>query len=96
MRKVIWSPKAVKDYSIIIEYLLTVWTIKEVQRFIDKVMSVLTTLENGDIEFRKIGIKDYHIIVIQKHTSIIYRKVSHDDVQIVRIWDNRRNPQNLI
>lgn len=95
MRKVIWSPKAVKDYSIIIEYLLSVWTIKEVQRFIDKIMSVLTTLEKGDIEFRKIGIKDYHVIVIQKNTSIIYRKVSNNDVQIVRIWDNRRNPQKL-
>lgn len=95
MRKVIWSPKAIHDYSSIIDYLLSVWTVREVQHFINKVMSAVSALENGDVEFKKLGIKGYHAIVIQKNISIINRIVSINNVQIIRIWDSRQNPHKL-
>lgn len=95
MRKVIWSPKAIQDYIKIIDYLQVVWTIKEVQHFIDKVMFAMSVLEKGDFKFKRAGIKDYSIIVIQRYTSIIYRIDKMKQVQIIRIWDNRQNPVRL-
>ena len=95
MRQIIWSPKASQDYTAIIDYLLSVWTIKEVQYFITKVTKALSALKKGNLDFKLVGIKDYRMVVIQKHTSIIYRTVSNDQVQIIRIWDNRQNPIKL-
>jgi plasmid stabilization system protein ParE len=56
MRKIIWSPGAVRDYTSIIDYLNTTWTTKEVQRLIDKVISALSVLEKGSFDFKKVGI----------------------------------------
>lgn len=95
MRKIIWSPKAFQDYTSIINFLHSTWTTKEVQHFIDKVMSALSTLEKGNFEFKNVGIQDYRMIVIQKQVSIIYRIVSIEVVQIIRIWDNRQNTVKL-
>lgn len=95
MRKIIWSPKALKDYTSIIDYLHLTWTTKEVQHFIDEVTSALSIIEKGNLDFRKVGIQDYRMIVIQKQVSIIYRSVTIDEVQIIRIWDNRQNPVKL-
>jgi addiction module RelE/StbE family toxin len=95
MRKIIWSPKAFQDYTSIIDYLQSNWTTKEVQHFIDKVMAALYALEKGNFDFKKVGIQDYRKIVIQKQVSIIYRSVTINEVQIIRIWDNRQNPVKL-
>lgn len=96
MRKIIWSPKAIRDYTKIIDYLLTVWTIKEVQHFIDKVRSAISALEKGNFDSTKVGTTDYRRLVIQEQISIIYRIVSIHQVQIIRIWDNRQKPVKLI
>ena len=96
MRNIIWSPKAIQDYAAIIDYLLSVWTIKEVQHFIDKVMSAISTLKRGNCDSKKLGIRDYRMMVIQKQISIIYRTVSINKVQIIRIWDNRQNTVKLM
>jgi plasmid stabilization system protein ParE len=95
MRKIIWSPKAFQDYTSIIDYLHSTWTTKEIQQFIDKVMSALSALEKGNFDFKRVGVQDYRMIVIQKQVSIIYRSVTINEVQIIRIWDNRQNPVKL-
>jgi addiction module RelE/StbE family toxin len=95
MRKIIWSPVAFQDYTSIIDYLNSTWTTNEVQHFIDKVISALSALEKGNFDLKKLGIHDYRMIVIQKQVSIIYRIVAIDEVQIIRIWDNRQNPVKL-
>ncbi len=58
-------------------------------------MSALSALEKGDFDFQKVGIQDYRMIVIQKQVSIIYRSVTDNEVQIIRIWDNRQNSAKL-
>jgi plasmid stabilization system protein ParE len=58
-------------------------------------MAALYALEKGNFDFKKVGIKDYRKIVIQKQVSIIYRSVTINEVQIIRIWDNRQNPVKL-
>jgi len=95
MRKIIWSPKALQDYTSIIDYLHSNWTTREVQHFIDDVTTALSVIGKGNFDFKKGGIKDYRMIVIQKQVSIIYRSIAIGEVQIIRIWDNRQNPVKL-
>lgn len=95
MRRIIWSPKAQKDYAKIIDYLLLEWTLKEVQKFVEQIEEAISILEKGNVDFRTIRYKSLHIVVISNQISIYYRKQSQTKVEIVRIWDNRQNPSKL-
>jgi plasmid stabilization system protein ParE len=91
-RKIIWSPKAQKDYAGIIDYLLQRWTLKEVQQFVDQVENMFSILRKGNVEFKKIKNGKLHVAVISKQISVYYRIQSSKRVEIVRIWDNRQKP----
>jgi plasmid stabilization system protein ParE len=95
MRRIIWSPKAQKDYAKIMDYLLIEWTLKEVQKFIEQVEEVTSILMNGNVDFRTTQFKTLHVAVISNQISIYYRIHSKSKVEIIRIWDNRQNPSKL-
>lgn len=96
MRRIIWSPRAQKDYARIIDYLLMHWTLKEIQKFVDQVEVVISILRKGNVEFRKTRYAKLHVAVISEHISVYYRVLPKAKVEIVRIWDNRQNPSMLI
>ena len=96
MRKIIWSPKAQKDYAGIIDFVLLRWTLKEVQQFVDQVENTVSILRIGNIEFRKTKYRKLHIAVIAEQISIYYRIHSSKMVEIVRVWDNRQRPSKLL
>ena len=96
MRKIIWSPKAQKDYAGIIDFVLLRWTLKEVQQFVDQVENTVSILRIGNIEFRKTKYRKLHIAVISEQISIYYRIHSSKMVEIVRVWDNRQRPSKLL
>lgn len=95
MRRIIWSPKAQKDYAKIVDYLLKEWTLKEVQKFVEQIEDTISILEKGNIDFRTIRYKSLHVVVISNQISIYYRKHSKTKVEIIRLWDNRQNPSKL-
>lgn len=96
MRKIIWSPKAQKDYAGIIDFLLQRWTLKEVQQFIDQVENTISILQQGTVEFRKTKYRKLHVAVISEQISVYYRIHSTKRIEIVRIWDNRQKPSKLL
>jgi len=96
MRRIIWSPRAQKDYTEIVNYLLLQWTLKEVQKFVDQVEEAIFILEKGNIDFKTTRFKTLHAAVISNQISIYYRIHLKNKVEIVRIWDNRQNPKRLI
>ena len=95
MRRIIWSPKAQKDYAKIIDHLLIEWTLKEVQKFVGQIEEVISILEKGNVDFRTIQYKSLYVAVVSNQISIYYRKHSKTVVEIIRIWDNRQNPSKL-
>jgi len=96
MRRIIWSPRSLKDYAKIIDYLLIEWTLKEVQKFIEQIEEVTSILEKGNVDFRPSRFKKLHIAVISSQISIYYRIQSKSKVEIIRIWDNRQSPKKLV
>jgi plasmid stabilization system protein ParE len=95
MRKVIWSPEAANDYGQNIDYLLESWSSKEAQVFIDEVTGIISLLQNHNVEFRLIGYKDVRSVTICHQISLLYRVNQNSDVEIVRLWDTRQNPEKL-
>ena len=95
MRKIIWSPEAANDFERNIDYLIESWTSSEAQNFIEEVSEVILLLQKGKTEFRMIGYKDIRSVTICHQISLLYRVNRNSDIEIVRLWDTRQNPQKL-
>lgn len=52
MNMVIWNYLALRDYQQNNDFLLTKWSKKEAQTFINDVNSVILSLKQGNIEFK--------------------------------------------
>ena len=94
MKKIIWSADAVSDYDQNIEYLLDEWGIKETQQFIDEIAEMLNTISKMPELFPLSDYRDIRKCVVRKQISILYR-VKDDKIELVRIWNNKKNPKKL-
>lgn len=94
MKKIIWSADAVSDYEQNIEYLLDEWGIKETQQFIDEIAEMLNTISKMPELFPLSDYRDIRKCVVRKQISILYR-VKDDKIELVRIWNNKKNPKKL-
>lgn len=95
MSKVSWSPEAVADYEAIIDYLLETWTIREAQNFIDEVSGIIKLLQTGIVQFKLIGYKDIRGVSVSKYIYILYRIRKKNEIELVRFWDTRQDPEKL-
>lgn len=95
MRRIIWSPEALEDYERNIEYLLNNWSVKEAQAFIDEVAEVLHLLQRTSVKFRLTGFKDIRVVTVCHQINLFYRINKTNDIELVRFWDNRQNPERL-
>jgi hypothetical protein len=95
MRTVRWNKLARLDYYQNIDYLLKIWSEKEVQNFIDKVFEIESIFTKGNVEFQntnRIGIKR---CVINKQITLFYRVVDEKNVEFLRFWNNNQNLKSL-
>lgn len=94
-KPVIWSPQSEQDFSTVLDYLSKHW----------ENIVALKFIELTDVMVRQISInpKQFPVIhkkkkirkcVISKHNSLYYRE-RKDFVDILRIYDNRQDPQKL-
>jgi len=95
MRKIIWSPEAEFDYDENIAFLLKEWTEKEAQEFIDKVAELLLILERGNTNFKALGYKNLYAVPVCYQITLIYRKASKNEIEIVRLWNTFQDPKKL-
>lgn len=95
-RQIIWSPASEHEFAEILNYLNLKWDSKVVNQFIDRLdQSIrligfnpkLFPLINKDLGIRK--------CVITKHNTLYYRH-SETIIEIVRIFDNRQDPDKLV
>jgi plasmid stabilization system protein ParE len=54
MRKVVWNKLAKRDYFANIDFLLSKWTEKEAQKFVDEVAELKKFLRKGMLFFKKL------------------------------------------
>ena len=94
MMKIVWSADAVADYEHNINYLLEAWGTKETQQFIDEVSEMLSTISKMPELFPLSDYRNVRKCVVRKQISILYR-VSDKQIELVRIWNNKQNPEKL-
>lgn len=93
--KITWSPKALKSYIHIADFILEKWSKKGVKKFSDITSStILQIAKNPELFVASKHKKNIRKGFITKHTSLIY-KVKPNEIELVLFWDNRQNPKKL-
>jgi len=94
-RKVVISKTAEKKLKKLFEYLITDWSVKVKNDFIEKLDSSIEIIKNQPEIFpeSKKG-KGLRKCVITKQTTIYYRYNSNR-INIVTLFDNRQDPNKL-
>ena len=94
--RLIWSDEALNGLKEIIEYLESKFSEKDVKKFVQKFDKQIKLIKsNPEIFSFTPKSKTTRRTIVARLTSIYYR-VDGDVIYLVSIYDNRKNPDNLI
>lgn len=90
-----WSSFADDDLAKILEYLDAKWNNSVCLKFITKLDSCITFIQQNPKQFPLLN-KDLQIrkCVITKQNSLYYRETANR-IEILRLYDTRQNPESL-
>ncbi|KAA5827543.1 type II toxin-antitoxin system RelE/ParE family toxin [Algibacter amylolyticus] len=92
--QVVWTKQAEDSFNETIDYLLLKWTAKEANNFIDLVESIIEKIERNPKLFkRSVFDKQSREVIITKHTSMFYRELNEEVIEIEFFWNNYRDPK---
>lgn len=93
--EIVWTKEAEEGLDEIIEYLESNWADKEIGNFFNRLEDCLVEIRqtpNGPKDSsRQKGMKEYQH---SKQTTIFYT-FDNDNVYLMKIWANKKNPKNL-
>lgn len=94
--EIVWTKQAEDSFNKILDYLLERWTLKEANNFIDIVEHTIYQISKNPNLF-KLSIFDSESreALITKQTSIFYRLLNSNKIEIEYFWNNYRNPNDL-
>lgn len=94
--KLIWSEEALSNLENILFYLEKRWTAKEIRKFATLLDKKIDLLQQNPLMFPEVkkpeGLRK---LVLSKQTSIYY-KIQNQKIKIITLYDNRKNPNNLL
>lgn len=95
-RQIVWSPLAENDFANILAYINENWDEKVTNQFIDLTEEIIEQISINPRQFpvvyKKVKIRK---CVLTRHNTMFYR-ASKSQVEILRIYDTRQDPDNLI
>ena len=91
---VVWSPKALRSYSQVLEYLQENWTEKEKLNFINRTELVLFNISQNPSLYPYLATHIAYKAIITKQVSLLYH-LKGTSVELLMFWDNRQNPDKL-
>ena len=93
-RTIVWTDKALNDYLLNIDYLLIKWSEKDAQNFIDALEERFTIILVFPEAYIETDFEHTRKCVVCKQITLFYKAV-HDDIIILRLWNNYQNPSKL-
>ena len=95
LKEIIWSPLSEQDFSNILEYLKLNWGNPVVDKYINRIDTLLNQISLNPKQYPLINKrKKVRRCVVTKHNSLYYR-INKDSIDLLRIYGNFQNPQNL-
>ncbi len=91
--KITWTETAKITFEAEQEFIFKKWNAKEVLKFIDLINLTILKLSN----FPELGIKvkNKRHLVISKQTTLIYKILSDEHIEILLFWNNKWNPKDF-
>lgn len=89
-----WTFRAKNDYRLILDYLETNWTKKELLKFTTKTSKIIVQISKTPKAFPSSNKKNIRKCVLIKQVSIYYR-IKKNEIELLTFWDNRRKPKKL-
>lgn len=95
--KVIWSPKAIKSFDKIVDFLSERWTKKEIEAFVDQTDKVVEQIvENPYMFVATEKRKNVRKGLVNKLVSLFYRvKPRKKEIELLKFHDNRQDPEKI-
>lgn len=87
----IWSKHALNDYSECISYLEENFSEKTILKFIAEIDKSLKLIIQHPESFPISTYKNIRYLVVIPHITIFYLIKNQNEVQLVRMWNNRKN-----
>lgn len=79
-----------------VDFLLKIWTIKEINTLLDDIQKVLTDLHDGKWkQFQKSPFKTRSALIGKKHIRMYFRE-DKDSIKVLLFFDTRQDPQKII
>ena len=95
MENIFWSIDAIEDFEENIEYLENKFSENEVLNFTSKTIEVLNIISKKPKTFKPIKYKSIHAALIVPQITLYYRIKNKTDIELIRFWNNYKNPNNL-
>lgn len=91
---IFWTDSAKRSFSKIIEYLDTNWTEREVGKFINETLYLLSNLIRQPEMCRpSLKRKNVRIGIINRHTQLVYHyQPKKKEIVILLFWNFKQNP----
>lgn len=92
--KIIWSERAAKEKIAILEYWINRNKSKRYSLRLDKLIQKSVELLSINPEIGRISnYPPVRIKIVEDY--LIYYRIKQDNIEILSIWDNRRNPKSF-
>lgn len=95
MRKVHWNKMARLDYYDNIEFLLSEWSEKDAQEFIDEVDKTEFILKQENVDFQNTDMPAIKRCVICRQITLFYKVMDKKNIEFLRFWNNYQNDKKL-
>jgi plasmid stabilization system protein ParE len=91
---ILWTQEAVNNLKLILNYLTTNFSKREISNFTSKLENRLRLISLYPKLFRKSKKKNIHISVLTKNIAVYY-KVERKKIIILTLFDVRQNPNKI-
>ena len=92
--KIVWTRTAEVSFQLEIDFIILKWTNKQAFLFVDLVKDILKKLEKFPL-LGKSYENDIMHLVVSKQTTLIYRILEGEIVELLLFWNNKQNPKDL-
>lgn len=83
------------DYYDNIEFLLSEWSEKDAQEFIDEVDKTEFILKQENVDFQNTDMPAIKRCVICRQITLFYKVMDKKNIEFLRFWNNYQNDKKL-
>jgi len=94
VREILWTDSAKKSFNKIIEYLETNWTEREIGKFVNETVYLLSNLKRQPKMCRpSLKRKNVRIGIINKYTQLVYHyQPKKRQIVVLLFWNPKQDP----